>query len=516
MLGMAVAEQHDRRPGALGRRRRSSTGRRGPRLVRARRARSASAAPRVGVGVTTFASAGFEQGCAGSRAAAPKQSGTASRRARASTSPIWSSAPSQAETTDHLKRPNGRPASTGVNAAVRVFPSSVSVEAMRVALPGGSSGTRRRIGVPRRRGGDAQRGLRRAVAERQAQRARAAMVELLGLELAARLDRRAAARSRPGRARRTRGPAARPAGSPATRGRPAAGSMAAEEPRTRVRQPTPTGFRARAVPAPRRRAGAGARWRTVAVKNARDERTRPRRTAVLAHVARVRGVRRRPRASRRGPDRVLRGAVASSRWRCCSSAASGCSSTTRSSAGASCTAVFDNVPLSAGRRPRAAGAHRRRRARQHGPARADLGRAADRRRQRRDGRAAPRDQPGVGHPHAPAARCAARRSTSRSCSARPRCSSSRSRCRRTRERGGLARRRRLGARPGRRPAAVRLHDRRRALPLPRAPEPAPEDPRDLAGRGRRRRADQPRARRRWSSTSSTWPTSARSTARSAR
>ena len=87
-----------------------------------RTGRSASAAPRDGVGVTTFASAGFEHGCAGSRAAAPKQSGTSSRRARASTSPIRSSAPSQVETTDHLKRPNGRPASTGVNAAVKRLP----------------------------------------------------------------------------------------------------------------------------------------------------------------------------------------------------------------------------------------------------------------------------------------------------------------------------------------------------------------------------------------------------------
>ena len=107
-----------------------------------------SAGPATGVGVTTFASAGFEHGCAGSRAAAPKQSGTSSRRARASTSPIVSPPPSQAEVTDHLKRPNGRPASAGVKAAVKVVPSSDSVEAMRVALPGGSSGTRRRIGVP--------------------------------------------------------------------------------------------------------------------------------------------------------------------------------------------------------------------------------------------------------------------------------------------------------------------------------------------------------------------------------
>ena len=91
-------------------------------------------------------------------------------------------------------------------------------------------------------------------------------------------------------------------------------------------------------------------------------------------------------------------------------------------------------PAQRGRRPRAAGAHRRRRARQHRPARPDLGRAADRRRQRRHGRAAPRDQPGVGHPHAPAARCAARRSTSRSCSARPPCSSSRSQLSATRAR----------------------------------------------------------------------------------
>jgi hypothetical protein len=101
-----------------------------------------------GVGVTTFASAGFAHGCAGSRAAAPKQSGTSSRRARASNSSVWSLPPSQVETTDHLRRPNGMPASTGVNAAVKVLPSSASVDGMRVALPGGSSGTRRRIGVP--------------------------------------------------------------------------------------------------------------------------------------------------------------------------------------------------------------------------------------------------------------------------------------------------------------------------------------------------------------------------------
>ena len=101
-----------------------------------------------GVGVTTVRSSGFAQGRPGARAAAPKHSGTASRRARALTSGNWSTPPFHADTTDHLNGPNGRPTSWGANAAFRVRPSCVTVAATRAVRPAGVSGTRRRIGRP--------------------------------------------------------------------------------------------------------------------------------------------------------------------------------------------------------------------------------------------------------------------------------------------------------------------------------------------------------------------------------
>ena len=63
----------------------------------------------AGVGVTTVRSSGFTHGRPGAWAAAPKHSGTANRRARASVSGNWSIAPFHIDITDHLNGPNGSP-----------------------------------------------------------------------------------------------------------------------------------------------------------------------------------------------------------------------------------------------------------------------------------------------------------------------------------------------------------------------------------------------------------------------
>ena len=135
--------------------------------------------------------------------------------------------------------------------------------------------------------------------------------------------------------------------------------------------------------------------------------------------------------------------------------------------------VFENIPLSAEddrERLEATVSDALERAGQHRPV---LGAAADRGRQRRDGRAAPHHQRGVGHPRAPAAAAPQ--------GARPRAvlgativlalSLAVTATRKAanvlddEEGGGLARR---AARPRRRRAPVRLHGRRDPVPLLRA------------------------------------------------
>ena len=141
--------------------------------------------------------------------------------------------------------------------------------------------------------------------------------------------------------------------------------------------------------------------------------------------------------------------------------------------------------------------------------------AADRRRQRRDGRAAPRDQPGVGHPHAPAAAAAQ--------GARPRARARRGtllvlspRVHRD-ARGGGRWARAAGRSTSSATCCRSLFTVGVVLFLYRVlPSPRPKTREIWPGAVVAAAADQPHARRRSSSTSSTWPTSARSTARSAR
>ena len=179
-------------------------------------------------------------------------------------------------------------------------------------------------------------------------------------------------------------------------------------------------------------------------------------------------------------------------------------------------------PAEQQRRPPAARARGRRRARPGRQPR-DLQHAArDRRGDRRDGRAAPLDQRGVGHRAAPAAaeaqgagpRARARRDVD------PRAQRVGDRHapavghRRRRGRRRLAPRR--GARRRRGAAAAAVRRARAAVPLPRAADEEGSPARHLAGRGRRRRSAWRSSRSGSSCTSSSSPTSARSTARSAR
>ena len=162
--------------------------------------------------------------------------------------------------------------------------------------------------------------------------------------------------------------------------------------------------------------------------------------------------------------------------------------------------VFDNVPL-------ARGEDRAQLERTVGdaldrarPPRRGLDPAADRRRQRRHGRVAPRDQRGVGHPHAPAA-APAQGARRRARARRDR----RARAVALADRDATARRRGRDEAEGGSVAAalldavgdalpLRVHRDRGPLPLPRAAVAAAEDAGDLAGRGRRRAAARRRAR----------------------
>ena len=156
-----------------------------------------------------------------------------------------------------------------------------------------------------------------------------------------------------------------------------------------------------------------------------DEPPRPRRTASARAVAGDRRVRRRPRPPRRGADRVLRGALvraagdaAGRRLRAVLRRRGHAPARRRARSSTTCRSSQD--------------ADRARLERTVDDALDNTGRLGPVsvllllvRRERRDGRAAPRDQPGVGHPHAPAAaapqgarpRARARRGHSCSCSA---------------------------------------------------------------------------------------------------
>ncbi|CAA9502426.1 MAG: hypothetical protein AVDCRST_MAG53-1981, partial [uncultured Solirubrobacteraceae bacterium] len=215
----------------------------------------------------------------------------------------------------------------------------------------------------------------------------------------------------------------------------------------------------------------------------------PPRPRAADHGAGRRRVRRGSRPSRRSADRLLRRAVGDSAG---DAARRGVRDDLRRGRGPS-AGDHHRLRLRAGRpgeRARALGARRERRTGQRRQDRPRLGRAADRRRDRRDGCAAAFDQRRLGHRGAPAAPAAQ--------GAGPRAGHGRDRAAdglaladrhahggRSRRRGRCQRRAaRPGARRAQRGAAVRVRDRGPALPLPLAARRAPARARDLAGGGR--------------------------------
>ena len=211
------------------RRPRSSRGRRVRRGCTARRAHSGSAAhrrvwahdgaqQRVHARASRCAGRGSEALGHGEQAGACVDLRATGRSARF-----------HSDITDHLNGPNGRPTSTGVNAALSVLPAA-SVAAIRPGRPDGTSGTRRRIGLPFAPATQRAALVVPYVSVSTGRWAR--WWSWLGSHAPPRVVISSWSSVRPGRATRTRYPAVRIEDWPATRGRRARDSMAVGARRT--------------------------------------------------------------------------------------------------------------------------------------------------------------------------------------------------------------------------------------------------------------------------------------------